>query len=265
MVKIHEDLVEVEDSVAVEEEMVTTQGQLAKFVSPFNPFSGVAAITNSMHPASKSLSQDQLESSFSSVESCNSIKELWHRRLEQNGRAERKHRHIVEMGLTLLAQANMPLRYCESNKGYKFLSSIGRIYVSRHVMFNESEFPFKTQFLHSKQFEEIITNPVTLWFILPNLSSTQSSPPNSPKNLSNSSRDILNLSSQATSPNLDVLNLQDTQEVESLSSLNQGASLPDHARADTQEVESSSSLNQGASLLDHALPVNSQVHETDAS
>lgn len=29
----------------------------------------------------------------------------------QNGRAERKHRHIVEMGLTLLAQANMPLKF----------------------------------------------------------------------------------------------------------------------------------------------------------
>ena len=29
----------------------------------------------------------------------------------QNGRAERKHRHIVETGLTLLAQAKMPLKY----------------------------------------------------------------------------------------------------------------------------------------------------------
>lgn len=29
----------------------------------------------------------------------------------QNGRAERKHRNIVEMGLTLLAQASMPLKY----------------------------------------------------------------------------------------------------------------------------------------------------------
>ncbi|KAK4274806.1 hypothetical protein QN277_017979 [Acacia crassicarpa] len=30
---------------------------------------------------------------------------------QQNGRAERKHRHIVETGLTLLAQAQMPLHY----------------------------------------------------------------------------------------------------------------------------------------------------------
>lgn len=30
---------------------------------------------------------------------------------QQNGRAERKHRHIVEIELTLLAQAHMPLTY----------------------------------------------------------------------------------------------------------------------------------------------------------
>lgn len=29
----------------------------------------------------------------------------------QNGRAEREHRHIVKTGLTLLAQAKMPLKY----------------------------------------------------------------------------------------------------------------------------------------------------------
>lgn len=29
----------------------------------------------------------------------------------QNGRIERKHRHITEMGLTLLAQATMPLTF----------------------------------------------------------------------------------------------------------------------------------------------------------
>ncbi|CAA0829120.1 Uncharacterized mitochondrial protein AtMg00710, partial [Striga hermonthica] len=30
---------------------------------------------------------------------------------QQNGRAERKHLHIVEMGLTLLAHAKMPLKF----------------------------------------------------------------------------------------------------------------------------------------------------------
>ena len=29
----------------------------------------------------------------------------------QNGAAERKHRHIVEVGLSLLAQSSMPLKY----------------------------------------------------------------------------------------------------------------------------------------------------------
>jgi histone deacetylase 1/2 len=30
---------------------------------------------------------------------------------QQNGSAERKHRHIVEVGLTLLAHASMPLKF----------------------------------------------------------------------------------------------------------------------------------------------------------
>jgi histone deacetylase 1/2 len=30
---------------------------------------------------------------------------------QQNGAAERKHRHIVEVGLTLLARAHMPLKF----------------------------------------------------------------------------------------------------------------------------------------------------------
>ena len=30
---------------------------------------------------------------------------------QQNGKAKRKHRHIVEVALTLLAQAHMPLQY----------------------------------------------------------------------------------------------------------------------------------------------------------
>ena len=30
---------------------------------------------------------------------------------QQNGRSERKHRHVVETGLTLLAHASMPLQF----------------------------------------------------------------------------------------------------------------------------------------------------------
>lgn len=39
------------------------------------------------------------------------IRHLCPHTLAQNGRAKRKHRHIVETGQTLLAQASMPLRY----------------------------------------------------------------------------------------------------------------------------------------------------------
>jgi len=34
---------------------------------------------------------------------------------QQNGTAERKHRHIVEMGLTLLAHSSMPLKYWDED------------------------------------------------------------------------------------------------------------------------------------------------------
>ncbi|KAE8706941.1 Protein NEN3 [Hibiscus syriacus] len=40
--------------------------------------------------------------------------ELWHKRLgtsEQNGKAERKHRHVVEMGLAMLSHASLPLKF----------------------------------------------------------------------------------------------------------------------------------------------------------
>uniref|UniRef100_A0A803P2C0 Integrase catalytic domain-containing protein n=1 Tax=Cannabis sativa TaxID=3483 RepID=A0A803P2C0_CANSA len=41
---------------------------------------------------------------------------------EQNGRAERKHRYIVELGLTLLAQAHMPLKFwCDAFQTSVFL------------------------------------------------------------------------------------------------------------------------------------------------
>lgn len=136
---------------------------------------------------------------------------------QQNGRAERKHRHVVEMCLTLLAQAKMPLMYwseafqtsaypinrlptpvlggktplfcllrkkpdysliqpfgcacfpclkpynnqkfqfhsqkcvylgpAPQHKGFKWLSSSGRIYVSSHVVFDPSIFPFVPGFI----------------------------------------------------------------------------------------------------------------------
>jgi hypothetical protein len=134
---------------------------------------------------------------------------------EQNGIVERKHRHIVDTGLTLLAHASMPLKflpdafttavflinrmptkvlgnktplellyntkpdysflktfgclcypytrpynqhklsfrslpctflgYATNQKGYKCLTSEGKIIISRHVAFNECIFPFTSK------------------------------------------------------------------------------------------------------------------------
>ncbi|KAG8479816.1 hypothetical protein CXB51_029314 [Gossypium anomalum] len=100
---------------------------------------------------------------------------------EQNGVVERRHRHIVEMGLTLLAKASMPLEYWSNAfshavhlinrlptpvlqnfspyeklykvqpdyaqlRGYRCLAVDGRVYISRHVLFDQLEFPFQTGF-----------------------------------------------------------------------------------------------------------------------
>lgn len=137
---------------------------------------------------------------------------------EQNGRVKRKHRHVVEMGLTLLAQAKLPLTYwfeafqmavfiinrlptpvinhstplfqllkeepnykdlqafgcacfpclkpynqhkfqyhskkivylgpAPQHKGHRCLSFTGRIYISRHVIFDSSVFPCADGFLN---------------------------------------------------------------------------------------------------------------------
>ncbi|KAE8731455.1 hypothetical protein F3Y22_tig00002840pilonHSYRG01377 [Hibiscus syriacus] len=63
---------------------------------------------------------------------------------EQNSRAERKYRHIVEMGLTMLAQSSLPLKcYSSSHKGYQCLDDDGRVIISRHVVFDKHVFPFQ--------------------------------------------------------------------------------------------------------------------------
>lgn len=38
------------------------------------------------------------------------------------------------------------------------MSSTGRLYISRHVVFNEDEFPFRHGFLNTKQPKQIVPN-----------------------------------------------------------------------------------------------------------
>lgn len=60
---------------------------------------------------------------------------------QQNGKAERKHRHLVEMGLTLLAQASMPLKYwCNAFQTSTFLI------IRLPTATLQHSFPFKVPF-----------------------------------------------------------------------------------------------------------------------
>ncbi|XP_060965620.1 uncharacterized protein LOC133034535 [Cannabis sativa] len=175
---------------------------------------------------------------------------------EQNGRAERKHRHIVEMGLTLLAQASMPLKYwtdafhtavhlinrlpttvlggkspyevlfsktpdyhtlkvfgpacfpclrsyqthkfqyhsvkcvnlgySQAHKGFRCVSPHGRIYITRHIIFNENEFPCKSGFFNNYKSEQVVTlDAPHSWFILP------SAPPLYPINEADHGTDLI--------------------------------------------------------------------------
>ncbi|KAJ4720471.1 Retrovirus-related Pol polyprotein from transposon TNT 1-94 [Melia azedarach] len=149
----------------------------------------------------------------------------------QNGKVERKHRHLVETGLTLLAQASMPLKFwweafstatflinrlatptlgdkspfhalfhtkpdytmikvfgCECypflrpynrhkfdfhtskcvllglsvlHKGYLCLHHSGRIYIARHVTFNEGSFPFENDFRFKDSHKLMMSEPTT--------------------------------------------------------------------------------------------------------
>uniref|UniRef100_A0A2N9GPU0 Integrase catalytic domain-containing protein n=1 Tax=Fagus sylvatica TaxID=28930 RepID=A0A2N9GPU0_FAGSY len=60
---------------------------------------------------------------------------------KQNGFVERKHRHIVDTSLTLLAAASMSHNL--HHRGYRCLHiPSGRVYISKNVIFDETRFPF---------------------------------------------------------------------------------------------------------------------------
>uniref|UniRef100_A0A2N9GHZ2 Integrase catalytic domain-containing protein n=1 Tax=Fagus sylvatica TaxID=28930 RepID=A0A2N9GHZ2_FAGSY len=86
---------------------------------------------------------------------------------QQNGVAERKHRHLVQCALALLSQSKLPMSYWSyaistaahlinrlptPNLGHK-------LYVSRHVLFNENTFPG----LKVSDSSSSVTQPAETW------------------------------------------------------------------------------------------------------
>ncbi|XP_021808696.1 uncharacterized protein LOC110752368 [Prunus avium] len=65
---------------------------------------------------------------------------------QQNGMAERKNRHVVETDLTLLTAANMPGQFCHWQV---FDIVTDKFVISRHVIHDESIWPFKSLRLRS--------------------------------------------------------------------------------------------------------------------
>lgn len=59
------------------------------------------------------------------------------------------------------------LGYSESHKGYQCLSSSGRIYISRDVIFNENEFPFKAGFLTNSVQRQQSNDTIVSWIEFP--------------------------------------------------------------------------------------------------
>lgn len=65
----------------------------------------------------------------------------------QNGYVERKHRHVVETGLTLLAQANLPLKLC--NHAWVCLLPIPRTILFTQIQFSLTKVSIPWVFLES--------------------------------------------------------------------------------------------------------------------
>lgn len=87
------------------------------------------------------------------------------------------------------------LGYFDNHKGFKCMSRQGRTYISRHVMFDHSEFPYPTLFKYQ---ENTSTDPFSFPSIhlTPNISSNSASPTGN--NISDSS--LATTHSGSTSP-----------------------------------------------------------------
>jgi len=82
------------------------------------------------------------------------------------------------------------LGYSPSHKGYKCLSSEGRLYISKDVIFNESSFPYTSLFPSTSTSQSVPTSIPTFLNVLTNTTSValpQSSSPNLESSSSSSS------------------------------------------------------------------------------
>lgn len=59
------------------------------------------------------------------------------------------------------------LGYSGDHKGYRCLSPSGRSYTSRHVCFNEQDFPFSTNFLHNPPAANNEPSSILSWLPIP--------------------------------------------------------------------------------------------------
>jgi histone deacetylase 1/2 len=69
---------------------------------------------------------------------------------QQNGSAERKYRHIVEVGLSLLAHASMPLKFCDET----FLTTVHLINRLPSRVINQDT-PFERLFFNSSDYSSL--------------------------------------------------------------------------------------------------------------